>query len=246
MCAGGRDYVSKLTTQHTAWYRLPLSCARTDNGSRSTLYSSPPMPSRLDAPSPKTRDRDVRTLVLTTVLSEHANDPETRIVQELGLEHGLCRVDIAVVNGCLHGFELKSDADNLLRLPRQVDAYSRSLDKATLVVGTEHYATAETMLPPWWGIKIVSTSPRGLLRLQTHRRARKNPDPSLFHMAHLMWRDEVIEVLRAHGASSRELSLNRAGLYSLFVEAFPANAVRESVREALKSRKNWRHPVQPS
>jgi len=210
------------------------------------LYSSPAMSARPISSPQKTRDRDVRALVLKTVLSDHAKDLDTRIVEELGLEHGSSRVDIAVVNGFLHGFELKSDADNLLRLPRQIEAYSRSLDRATLVVGSEHHAVAQAMLPHWWGIKVVLASGKGALKLETHRRVRNNPDPSLFHMAHLMWRNEVVEVLRTGGASSKELSLNRVGLYRLFVDSFQPGDVRRYIREALKSRKNWRHPAQPS
>jgi hypothetical protein len=205
------------------------------------------MPSNPIRTSPqKTRDRDVRALVLKTVLADHAKDANARIVEELGLEHGSCRVDIAVVNGFLHGFELKSDADNLLRLPRQVEAYSRSMDRATLVVGEEHLTTAVAMLPLWWGIKIVRRSNKGQLKLETHRRLRNNPAPSLFHMAHLMWRTEVEEVLRADGASPKELNVNRAGLYRLFVDSMPPSDVRRNIREALKSRRNWRYHAQPS
>ena len=223
-----------------------MACAE-GVASTTMLYSSPAMPA-ISAPTapPKTRDRDVRALVLRTVLADHANDTNARIVHELGLEHGACRVDIAVVNGFLHGFELKSDADNLVRLPRQVEAYSRSLDRATLVVGVEHLAAAQAMIPPWWGLKVIVAGSKGALKLQTHRRVQNNPDPSLFHMAHLMWRSEVVEVLRAHGASSKELSLNRAGLYRLFVDAFQPGDVRKKIRQALKSRENWRHPAQPS
>lgn len=188
----------------------------------------------------------MRALVLKTVLADHAKDANARIVEELGLEHGSCRVDIAVVNGFLHGFELKSDADNLLRLPKQIEAYSRSMDRATLVVGQEHLAAAEVMLPAWWGIKVVYPSINGKLKLETHRRLRNNPSPSLFHMAHLMWRTEVEAVLRGSGASSKELSVNRAGLYQLFVDSMQPSDVRRNVREALKCRKNWRHPAQPS
>lgn len=211
------------------------------------LYSSAAMSaSPTPIKPPKTRDRDVRSLVLRTVLADHANDANARIVQELGLEHGSCRVDIAVVNGYLHGFELKSDADNLSRLPRQVEAYSRSLDRATLVVGSAHLPEAQALIPSWWGIKVVHMGSKGALKLETHRRLRNNPDPSLFHMAHLMWRHEVVEVLKANGATQKEMGLNRAGLYRLFVDSFQPGDVRRKIREALKSRENWRRPEQPS
>ena len=194
----------------------------------------------------KTRDRDVRALVLSKALADHASDPNVRVVEEMGLEHGSCRVDIAVVNGFIHGFEIKSDADSLDRLPRQVDAYSRSLDRATLVVGEGHLAAAETMLPQWWGIKVVRRGKKGGLQLFTHRPLQNNPNPSLFHMAPLMWRSDVVEVLREAGASRRELGLKRAELYKQLVETLPSVEVRRTIRAALKSRENWRRPEQPS
>jgi len=44
-------------------------------------------------------DYQLRYALKVKVLARHAKDPETRIVDELGLRHGLARIDIAVVNG---------------------------------------------------------------------------------------------------------------------------------------------------
>ncbi len=63
------------------------------------------------------RDRDVRQALRRKVLRDHIGDSSTLVLDELGLRHGTCRVDIAVVNSLLHGYEIKSDADNLARLP---------------------------------------------------------------------------------------------------------------------------------
>jgi hypothetical protein len=54
------------------------------------------------------RDRDVREALHRKVLKEHHGDADTLVLDELGLRHGTCRVDIAVVNGYLHGYEIKS------------------------------------------------------------------------------------------------------------------------------------------
>ncbi len=86
------------------------------------------------------RDSDVRKALHSRVLRDHHNDPNTLVLNELGLRHGACRVDVAVVNGSLHGYELKSDMDTLERLPAQVGLYGKVLDKATLVVGARHAA----------------------------------------------------------------------------------------------------------
>lgn len=83
-------------------------------------------------------DHHLRQAVKRKVLARHAKDPDTRIVEELGLRHGLARVDIAVVNGIIYGYELKSDKDNLQRLPHQIEIYNSVLDKVTLSQQVPH------------------------------------------------------------------------------------------------------------
>ena len=63
------------------------------------------------------RDRDVRQALLAHLAELHAGDPDTRIVEEMGVWCGTARIDVAVVNGELCGFELKSERDTLERLP---------------------------------------------------------------------------------------------------------------------------------
>ncbi len=63
--------------------------------------------------------------------SDHECDHDTKVVQEMGVWNGTVRIDIAVINGELGGFELKSDSDNLLRLPAQAELYSRVFDRMT-------------------------------------------------------------------------------------------------------------------
>jgi hypothetical protein len=161
-------------------------------------------------------------------------------VHELGLQHGSRRVDIAVVNGFLHGFEIKSDADNLVRLPAQIEAYSRALDRATLVVGERHLSAAERILPAWWGIKVVRMGSRGALNIATYRSIVNNPQVSAFHAAHLLWRDEVLAVLANHGLSSGLTKASRKDLYQLAAEVLPLRELRRHIREALKCRVGWR------
>jgi len=192
-----------------------------------------------------TRDRDVREAVLKKVLSEHVADPNVLVVEELGLEHGACRVDIAVVNGYLHGYELKSDSDNLQRLPAQIAAYSKVFDRATLVLGEKHLETASSILPSWWGIKVAHVGARGAVNIDTHRPIENNPDVSSFHLAHLLWKPEAIDILRQMGVTDNLSRLNRSALYNLLAETVPLQELRRHVREALKLRTKWRHPSPP-
>ncbi|CAI8758511.1 MULTISPECIES: sce7726 family protein [Pseudomonas] len=187
-----------------------------------------------------TRDRDVRAALLNKVIAEHVSDPSTLVIEELGLEHGACRVDVTVVNGALHGYEIKSDVDTLERLPFQVEAYSRSLDKATLIVAERHLVKAEAILPAWWGIKSVHVGPRGAVHIRTHRPVSYNPSISPYHLAHLLWRPEAEELLISKGIPSKALRVNKSGLYSLLVETTSLIELRTYVRAKLKSRTDWR------
>ena len=68
------------------------------------------------------RDIDVRTVLAAEVARRYKGDADTLIIHELGVCSGDARIDLAVVNGKLHGYEIKSDADTLKRLPAQAEA----------------------------------------------------------------------------------------------------------------------------
>jgi hypothetical protein len=191
------------------------------------------------------RDRDVRLALHRTVLREHHGDPDTLVVDELGLRHGLCRIDIAVVNGYLHGFEIKSDSDTLERLPDQIRTYSAVLDRATLVVGERHLQKAKGLLPAWWGIKLVTVGPRGGIEFKQHRMFQTNPSINRTALAELLWRPEVIEILRERGVAPAMLRHPRAALYQSLIESTTLPELRVLVRERLKSRVGWRDHSPP-
>lgn len=189
------------------------------------------------------RDGDLRAAVLKKVLAEHIADPRTRVVEELGLQHGARRVDIAVVNGVLHGYELKSELDTLDRLPGQIDAYSLVFDRATLVTTHKHLKEARAFLPAWWGIKLAERGSRGALHIKTIRRVGENPGVSPFHVAQLLWRPEAIAILLQRGIDIDVRRMNKAALYRLLVDSVSVTELRGYVRDTLKCRTNWRDPA---
>lgn len=195
---------------------------------------------------PRMRDCDVRAAVLDKVLKDHVGDASTLVVEELGIDHGNFRIDIAVVNGVLHGFELKSESDNLQRLPAQAVAYSRTFDRVTLVVDESHFQEAALMIPDWWGIKVARFGARGAIKIETARPVETNPEVCLFSMAHLLWRSEAIALLENLGTEKKALRQNRAFLYRLLVDSMEPRQLRHAVRECLKQRGNWRDRASPS
>lgn len=186
----------------------------------------------------------LRSAVKQKVLSRYEKDPNTRILNELGLRHGAARIDIAVVNGIVHGFELKSDMDTLKRLTHQAQIYSSVLDKVTLVAGARHARDAEKMVPEWWGVKVATMGVRGGFEFTDIRRASKNPVQDAVAVCRLLWRDEALTLLDELGQAKSLKHKPRALIYSHLAEVADLAVIRERVRRQLKFRIDWRSDSQ--
>lgn len=103
----------------------------------------------------KTRDIDIRQKLHKELSSQYKNRTDTIVVDELNLCQGDARIDIAVVNGKIHGYEIKSESDTLERLPNQISIYNQVMDTVTIVTAEKHLEKVKQLIPAWWGIKIV-------------------------------------------------------------------------------------------
>ena len=185
------------------------------------------------------RDRDVRQALHKTELARHRADPGTLVIDELGLSWGEIRVDVAVVNGSIHGYEIKSDSDTLDRLPAQAEMYGRVLDRVTLVAG-RHLEHAKHLVPEWWGLcEAIEVAP-GDVALRRVRPARKNPKLDLEAVAMLLWREEALAILEELKIAAGLRSKPRRDLYRALVENLTPSRLRSRVRQALKTRTSWR------
>ena len=185
------------------------------------------------------RDMDVRKTLHALLNRTHAGDPDTLILDEVGLCQGHVRVDVAVVNGALTGYEIKSDRDTLDRLPGQVEAYSKVLDYAALVVGEEHAGHIHSVIPAWWGVLVATSRPDGAVVLAEVAPPRVNPSPDPYAIAQLLWRPEALAALEARGLDQGVRSKPRRYLWARLAEQVPLAELRELVRSALKAREGW-------
>nr|DAU66206.1 MAG TPA: DNA repair protein MmcB-like protein [Caudoviricetes sp.] len=191
------------------------------------------------------RDIDVRRAVHSKILKEHHKDPDTLIIDEFVMNLGASRADITVINGLMHGYELKSKSDNLLRLPAQVEFYSSVMDKVTLVVSECHASAAVKIVPNWWGVKIVTEGIRNAVHLRTARLNRMNPGVDKVALSMLLWKEEMLSILTAKGLERGLKSKPRRVLWSMVAECMDTNQLRDEVRARLKARTNWRAEKQP-
>jgi hypothetical protein len=185
------------------------------------------------------RDGDLRSALFTQVLSGHLADANTLVRHELGICAGRCRVDVAVINGEISGWEIKSDEDTLTRLTSQVTAYRQVLDRATLVTTQRWEERAQQQIPDWWGIAVVERTPAAMV-VHERRQSKDNSqhlDP--IALAQLLWRAEALDGLR-HRDQARGLSAKaRHYVWERLAEVIPLDELRAVVRARLKVRPVW-------
>jgi hypothetical protein len=171
----------------------------------------------------------------------HHTSGDSLVIDELGLNHGRSRADIAVVNGHLVGYEIKSDSDSLDRLAEQIKSYNAVFDWAFIIVGERHVKSIEKYVPDWWGLILSVTGRRGAVNFKTLRKGRRNHNIDPISVARLLWRSEAAEVLRQRGLPKKSLRQPRAALYEQLVEILSNRELRQTIRESFKKRKNWRY-----
>jgi len=184
------------------------------------------------------RDIDLRQALLLRLHRTHGADGDTRIVQEMGVWAGTVRVDVAVLNGEMSGYELKSDSDSLARLPLQADLYSRVFDRMTLVVGSKHLDKAVTLIPSWWGI-IRATGSKNGVKLKRVRASRRNANHEPYVVAELLRKDEAVAILEQYGLSAGWRSKRVKLIHERLAREIPVRELSKRVLCALKNRRDW-------
>jgi len=165
--------------------------------------------------------------------------PGELLIEELGILQGDSRVDVAVINGAVHGYEIKSDADTLDRLAAQVEAYSLVLHFVTLVATSKHATRARRLIPRWWGVAVADDAEHGV-RIVQRRKARPNPSLDPFSLAQLLWRDEVAEILQTIGITKGLKRKPRRAMWALLADALSVSELTARVCRTIRSRGDWR------
>lgn len=186
-------------------------------------------------------DRDIRRALMAELERKYSKDNDTLVLDELGIGHGTARIDLVVVNHQLHGYEIKSDLDSLRRLPDQIRAYSRVMDRVTLIVGYKHAYDALQIVPEWWGVRLAEKKKQSdIVVLSDARPSRNNPNIDLNAVAALLWRSEALAILDDIGAANGVRSKRRSEIYNRLVSLVDPDSLRSIIRQTLKSRQGWR------
>ena len=192
------------------------------------------------------RDRDIRAALWKLLRDKHTDDQDTLVLDELGICQGETRADVAVVNGSLAAFEIKSDQDTLARLPRQIEAYQRVFDVVTVIVGGRYVERIISAVPNSWGIiQAVPVDESAELKMIREPEVNEAVDP--YSLAQLLWRDEALALLEDHNMADGLRSKPRRILWRAIIDRLSPVELSEAVRAQLKARQGWRAdpPPQP-
>lgn len=185
------------------------------------------------------RDIDIREPLINK-LKEQNKGHDFRIIPELTICDGMSRVDIAVANGNLYGYEIKSDADTLERLPLQKEYYSKTFDKVFIVVGQKYQNIIFDYIPDWWGVYVADFDNKNNVVFKEKKRGRKNTEISTASLLELLWKEEVETLLKTNGFKGLS-GKNRRVLRNIAAENLSLSVIKNYTRETLKKRKEWRH-----
>ena len=178
----------------------------------------------------------IRDGLRARLLSEHEGREDVVLVGELGLCQGKGRIDLAAVGDYLWGYEIKSDADSLRRLPDQALMYGRVFDRVTLVCGKRHIGPALEVVPGWWGVLRVGMS-GGKVVFRSVRKGGRNVGRDARALAEFIWRDDAVALLEERDAVRGLRKKARAYLWDRLSEVMTvdemAGVVRGCIRESV-------------
>ena len=171
---------------------------------------------------------------LKQALLRDLNPREGIALEEFSILHNAARVDVAIVSKTIHGYELKSDHDTLVRLSHQIVTYRSCLDRLTVVVAERHLKNLRR-IPDWVGVSVAIVQD-GDIELEQVRVPVLNTEKDPICVARLLWKEEAIAILEELGCDYGVRTKPREYAYERLAETMDAQTLTEVVCYAVRSR----------
>lgn len=155
------------------------------------------------------------------------------LINEMVTDNWSRRADIAVANGKLHAFEIKSDFDTLKRLDGQITTYLNQFDKVTVVTTSKHTSSVLKGMPDEVEVLEVSYL-NSIVSFRKIKRGKTKLITNKTKLAGFLHKAEIRKLLKDNGiqfgaSDSRQLLIEKLSNVSCL-------ALRESVLANLKIR----------
>lgn len=154
---------------------------------------------------------------------------ETVVISEFPVDDFARRADLVLISRDMQAFEIKSEADSLIRLQGQVGTYLRFFDKVTIVVAPKHANHVLETMPPEVAVWVVQDKQS----FKVLRRGNKVPVRNRSDLVKMMRMTELSRLVR-----NSNVSVQKTDRSSLVQSAmlFPVSRVRHAAIEAVRSR----------
>jgi hypothetical protein len=136
-------------------------------------------------------DKEIREIFTTHHSKRY---PKSNLLNEVRINNGLAIADLVSIGiNTAHCYEIKSDKDKIARVLEQSKSYDIVFNKISLITTLTNYEKALDIIPPYWGIIVVSDSPKN--KVYYYRKADYSPYFSKQKALYTLWRDELLDII---------------------------------------------------
>ena len=179
-------------------------------------------------------EKELRLALKTHLASDLSSSD--KIIEELGIENGAVRIDLAVISNRICGYEIKSDFDNALRLVNQIHSYNRVFEHISIVTGSTSASSIEHLLPVWWGIIRALRNENGDVQLNEIRPPIKNSNRDIYSLLTLFKREELNVLAIKYAVAAKTIKGSKSSLINTLANLLSLDDVNQEATSALKSR----------
>ncbi|KQT20258.1 hypothetical protein ASG31_17670 [Chryseobacterium sp. Leaf404] len=184
-------------------------------------------------------DYKIRTAIKNIEFINHFSEPDTKVIDEMGLNLGSSIIDIAVINGTMVGYEIKSDHDTLNRLAGQILEYNKVFDFLNIVTSKKFASSIKEHVPQWWGIIEVEEKDSEI-KIHQRRKARINKSVSSFSLLQLLWKEELGIMIDRYALPRSLKYKSKKTIWTYISEVLDIDIIKNDVRSFLKLRTSWK------
>lgn len=184
-------------------------------------------------------DLEIRNNLKKGPLRKYLDDSNSLVLDEYNISLGQVRADLAIVNGVLHGIEIKSERDTLNRLDNQMREYSKFFEYITIVTCEKYQDKILKSTPTNYGVIVVKSNKNRVV-FKKIRKAKKNYEVDKLCLAQALWKDELLEIIESTDYPKGFKSKSKSLLYQIVCDIFTTAQLLTIVKQKIKNRVNWR------
>lgn len=185
------------------------------------------------------REKDIKAALIDWLYDRGQLD-DAVIVNEMAVANWSRRADIAVANGRLYAYEIKSSADTLKRLPGQVDLFACYFDKVTVVAATKFVSKILESYPSEVGVLEVIDD-AGVARIRQVRSGRLSETRDAAILSGFLTKVDLLQLLKSEGVeiaadlSRRALVKEVSNLPIRPVKRYVLSRIKEKYRDTFEA-----------